>query len=67
MARKGNGEGTIYYSDKLKSSNVELNVIPNLLLFQDGKVVDLLYKVESAYTYNEIVIFLENYGVIDND
>ena len=56
-----------YYSDKLKSSNVELNVIPNLLLFQDGKVVDLLYKVESAYTYNEMVIFLENYGVIDND
>jgi len=57
----------LYYSDKLKSSNVELKVIPNLLLFQDGKVVDILYKVESAYTYNEMVIFLENYGVIDND
>lgn len=56
-----------YYSDKLKSSNVDLNIIPNLLLFQDGKVVDILYKVESAYTYNEMVIFLENYGVIDND
>jgi len=56
-----------YYSDKLKSSNVDLSIIPNLLLFQDGKVVDILYKVESAYTYNEMVIFLENYGVIDND
>ena len=56
-----------YYSDKLKSSNVGLNVVPNLLVFQDGKVVDILYKVESAYTYNEMVIFLENYGVIYND
>ena len=39
----------------------------NVLVIFLEKVVDILYKVESAYTYNEMVIFLENYGVIDND
>ena len=56
-----------YYSDKLQSSNVELNVIPNVLLFKDGKVIDILYKIDKVYLESEIIIFLENYGVIDND
>ena len=56
-----------YFSDKLKSSKVELNVIPNLLLFEDGKIIDVLYKVETNYLESEIVIFLENYGVLEND
>lgn len=56
-----------YFSDKLKSSKVELNVIPNLLLFEDGKIIDVLYKVETNYLESEIVVFLENYGVLEND
>ena len=56
-----------YFNDKLKSSKVELNVIPNLLVFQDGKIIDILYKVDTIYDKTSITKFLENYGVIDND
>lgn len=58
---------TNYYSNKLNSSNVELKIIPNILIFQDGKIVDILYKIEKEYEKDEIKIFLENYGVINND
>lgn len=56
-----------YFNDKLKSSKVELNVIPNLLVFQDGKIIDILYKVDTIYDKTSITKFLENHGVIDND
>ena len=56
-----------YFNDKLKSSKVELNVIPNLLVFQDGKIIDILYKVDTIYDKTSITKFLEKYGVIDND
>lgn len=56
-----------YFNDKLKSSKVELNVIPNLLVFQNGKIIDILYKVDTIYDKTSITKFLENYGVIDND
>lgn len=56
-----------FFNDKLKNSKVKLNIIPNLLVFKEGMIIDILYKTDTIYDENSIMVFLENYGVINND
>lgn len=40
---------------------------PNLILFSEGKVSNILYKKETTITKDDVVKFLKNNGILNND
>lgn len=56
-----------YYSDMLKNKNVHLTCIPNLLIVENGEIVDILYKFEEEPDTKAVSDFLKKYGVIERD
>lgn len=56
-----------FFSDVLKNSNMELNKQSNLFIFENGKVVDILYFSKKTIKLDDVKAFLVEHEVINND
>lgn len=56
-----------FFSEELKNKNISLIKQPNLLLFKDGKIIDVLYSSKQSINLNDVKSFLFKYEVIAND
>lgn len=54
-----------YISDNLKKKKVKFEFIPNLLLFEDGKMIDILNKNDRQLEIEDVTFFLEIHEVIE--
>lgn len=52
-----------YFKDSLKTLYLSY---PNLLIVNDRKIVDILYKLDQEVDINDVKQFLEKNGVLDN-
>lgn len=56
-----------YFNTDLKNKNVNISTIPNLIIFENGKIVDMLYKNTTQAKISDFERMFQAYGVIDND
>ena len=54
-----------YFSKGLKNNNIHLSVIPNMLFFHDGEIIDILYKKEEMIEMVDVEPMLEKYEVVE--
>ncbi|MDD3452891.1 MAG: hypothetical protein PHN42_01265 [Bacilli bacterium] len=54
-----------YFTDELKQKNIELNIIPNLLIIKEGKVNDILYTVDTSKKASDVINFIDENGAIE--
>lgn len=54
-----------YLNSELKNKNINLKIMPNLILVEDGKIVDVLYTYEQSMSIGGIKEYLKNCGVIE--
>ena len=52
-----------YYSKSLKSKKETLDIIPNIILIEDGKVIDIMHLSKKEITKEDIKNFIKKHGV----
>lgn len=55
---------TKYYSENLKKKKESIDIIPNIVFMEDGKVTDIMYFYEKEITKKDLEIFLKKHGVM---
>lgn len=56
-----------YYTEELKNKQKNLDIIPNALMLENGKVIDLMYRRPIKIKKEDIKVFLKKHGVINYD
>jgi len=56
-----------FFSEELKEKNIELKRQSNIFIFDQGKIIDVLYGYEEAINLMDVKIFLMRHEVIAND
>jgi hypothetical protein len=56
-----------FFSDSLKNKNIELAKQSNIFIFEDGKIVDILYNSKQKINLADVERFLISHEVIEND
>lgn len=54
-----------YLNDELKNKNINLKITPNILIVEEGKIVDVLYTYQQEIEMNYVKEKFKSYGVID--
>lgn len=54
-----------YLNDELKNKNIDLKTIPNILVVEEGKIIDVLYTYQQEIEMNYVKEKFKSYGVID--
>lgn len=56
-----------FFSTDLKDKNVEINKQPNLFIFKNGKIENMMYFTKQNIKIADVKNYLEEQGVIEND
>lgn len=56
-----------FFAEQLMNKSVEVVKQPNLFVFKEGKIDNILYYVKQSINVTDVKIFLENEGIIEND
>lgn len=54
-----------YLNSELKNKNVNLDIKPNLIIVEEGKIVEILYTYKQDMKIEYIKEYLEDHGVIE--
>lgn len=55
-----------YFNDELKTKNINLKFLPNMIIVKEGKVSDVLITYDADMTMNEVTHFLKKNGVVES-
>ena len=56
-----------FFSEELKNKNIKLEKQSNIFVFENGKIVDILYSSKQNINLVDVKRFLIRYEVIEND
>lgn len=56
-----------FLSEDLKNKNIKLDKQSNIFVFENGKIVDVLYNSKQTIDLEDVQRFLIKHGVIEND
>lgn len=56
-----------FFSDELKNKNINLERQSNIFVFENGKIVDILYSSKQIINLNDVQRLLIKHEVIEND
>lgn len=54
-----------YLTNELKSKNINLEIVPNLLIIEEGKIIDVLYTYEQDMSMEYLKEEFKGHGVIE--